>query len=280
MDLQTIIPVLIKWVKVNTDNKKPGVSYIQTIILNYGATRSLIEDMDALSMLKLFYIIYFMIEGDTFEIASEKSENLKTLVTNEVKNIAQYTEVCDDCVGDGFIECPTCDGDGEEECNVCDGDGIPNQQDTDSDGESCDNCEGSGRDTCGECYGDGTVECNVCDGDGTSEDGRMEVESEDTTLIFYSPTIFAKLDKLEDSLDNKPYDDSVLNDILDSEGSGDIMYMGLHSDTVFLDEYANFIGRNEDEINDGDEYIVKLMNGVPNIRLHDSRSNSGVRLRV
>ena len=56
-------------------------------------------------------------------------------------------EMCEECYGDGFIQCATCSGKGFELCYDCDGNGK-----------------------CSECHGDGVrldwKTCTNCDGDG------------------------------------------------------------------------------------------------------------------
>lgn len=130
------------------------------------------------------------------------------------ENDFEHNFVCEDCGGEGYIECSTCDGsgtgfcdecggDGKMDCDVCDGkgtrpcwacdeSGIMKCEDCDGLGkvpcscdgeEECDVCDADGMESCEICEGEGTVDCSVCGGDGTIDcedcDGTGYAECEE-----------------------------------------------------------------------------------------------------
>lgn len=76
-------------------------------------------------------------------------------------------ESCDNCDGNGRLDCEECNGTGEMECNSCDGKG-------EIDGEKCEDCNGKGKIDCDNCGGDGDIRCDVCRGSGDRECSRCD----------------------------------------------------------------------------------------------------------
>ena len=277
MELQSLVGPLLKWINLNNpSDKSPGVSYIETKILNYSATRAIVEHLEPFEILKLCYILYFVNEGDSFEVAKEKSEQLKYVDSMQVKNISPHLETCDECYGNGDIDCEECDGEGEVECTYCDGEGEFEGRDGEM--ETCDVCDGSGRETCNECYGDTTISCENCGGDGEVETDYEEIEYENNYFIFYSPTIYEKLENLKEK---QNYNETDVEEILDSEGSGDILYLSFKSDVMSREDFARSVDMNPDDIEDGEEYIYDYGNGIPPLKLEGNPSiGQGFKLRV
>jgi hypothetical protein len=73
-------------------------------------------------------------------------------------------ETCDDCGGDGTVECGTCGGAGEQEVE-----------------------QGEGMTECEDCSGTGTVECESCSGTGESLDDWRESLQDSLSIIDESP---------------------------------------------------------------------------------------------
>jgi hypothetical protein len=82
----------------------------------------------------------------------------------------EYVKECDDCSGEGQIDCPLCDrgevtcercdSNGEVTCEECDGDG---RQMGDGEWEDCESCDGTGNEKCPDCGGEGYLSCDNCD---------------------------------------------------------------------------------------------------------------------
>jgi hypothetical protein len=102
---------------------------------------------------------------------------------------------CDNCGGDGRVDCYECDGSGRvpcgdcysrslrrstgtESCGNCSGDGEIECSDCRGacqiDGQDCEECNGGGRVTCNDCNGDGELTCSGCDGNRTLECGECD----------------------------------------------------------------------------------------------------------
>jgi hypothetical protein len=109
----------------------------------------------------------------------------------------EYVKECDDCSGEGQIDCPLCDR-GEIQCDECDGNGEVSCPECDGDGrqmgdgewEDCEECDGTGNISCSDCGGEGYLSCDNCDNgknecwdcNGHGEIGTNEVKY-DTYLI-------------------------------------------------------------------------------------------------
>ena len=82
----------------------------------------------------------------------------------------EYVKECDDCSGEGQIDCPLCDR-GEIQCDECDGNGEVSCPECDGDGrqmgdgewEDCEECDGTGNISCSDCGGEGYLSCDNCD---------------------------------------------------------------------------------------------------------------------
>jgi hypothetical protein len=102
-------------------------------------------------------------EGDTMI----SSLGFANLITTEG---SQYVKECDECSGEGSIDCALCDG-GEITCEECNGEGQVICPECDGDGremgdgewEDCEGCDGTGEISCPDCRGHGTNTCDSCD---------------------------------------------------------------------------------------------------------------------
>ena len=150
-------------------------------------------------LVSLIFYIYSYKKTQDFELGQKMVNNLffANLFSPANEN---YRVSCDNCGGDGDIECGECYGSGQVDCHNCGGEGV----------EECYECEGAGEvedqndegvwhtHTCGLCDGKGQIECTTCDGDRVEScdecrgngrescyecNGAGDVESEE--LIYY-----------------------------------------------------------------------------------------------
>lgn len=217
--MEKIAEVLMNWVKIHLKQLKTGraphISFILSKIISHPTSYGLVSNLKPSEILKLAYVVFFMFEGDDYNTAKEKSEQVQVIEVVEINDITEKLEDCDYCDGSGEVECQVCNGYGEVTCYVCDGDG------TSEDGnENCKNCGGSGNETCTECYGGTEVDCQNCEGNGT-------VESYEDEIIQYGITYWAVYTPFfVEFMDKKLQDDSINTDFYtdaDSEGTfGDL----------------------------------------------------------
>jgi len=278
MDFQNIIPPLMKWVKLSATSKdKIGVSFIKSTLLNYPATFGVIDSMTPSEMMQLFYTMFFMNEGDDYQTAREKSQQLKYVQLWEVKSIDNEKTDCEECYGDGTIRCENCDGDQEEDCTQCDGEGTI--EDSEGVEIECDVCDGRGKLPCDECWGDGDVTCEGCGGDGEIEDyEEYRVEYNEEMMVYYSPELFEYFKNFNngDVIDNE----EKIYDVIDTIARGDVMYLGYGQLDELRSKMAEDLNITENEIEDGYTYVwdYGILTPKYNFRL-DTRSRGSYTIR-
>lgn len=121
------------------------------------------------NVVKLTLYIYSLKTTGKFNEADTMISSLgfANLITTEG---SQYVKECDECGGDGAIDCALCDR-GEITCEECDGLGQVSCPECDGDGRQmgdegwvdCEECDGSEEISCPECGGDGVFSCDSCD---------------------------------------------------------------------------------------------------------------------
>jgi hypothetical protein len=137
---------------------------------------------DKMGIIKTTYYIYSLLKTSNFDLGDDIINNLFFASVLETEN-ETYSESCDNCSGDGYVECSECDGrgefkcsncngGGEEECGTCDGTGNMECDDcdgsgVDEEGDQCISCDGTGELNCNNCNGKGEVTCEECDGTGS-----------------------------------------------------------------------------------------------------------------
>jgi hypothetical protein len=146
------------------------------------------------NIVKLTFYIYSFKTTGKFNEADTMISSLgfANLITTEG---TEYVKECDECGGDGEIDCALCDrgeiqceecnGEGQIMCPECDGDG---RQMGDGEWEDCEECDGKGEITCTDCDGDGTYSCDSCN-NGKEEcyqcSGNGEVETNELKYDAY-----------------------------------------------------------------------------------------------
>jgi hypothetical protein len=200
-------------------DKKPSVSYISDIALNFPAVISILSDLEGGELVRVLFVAYNLLNGDTDEVAMNRATNIFMF---DVKSIQgeEYNrmEDCDVCYGNGEIACEECGGEGEMECSDCNGSGNLNCDECGGEGEvdgeechycggdgevHCGDCGGSGQVHCDECYGDGKVRCEECDGEGEVESSTEVVDVEMSTIVTQNHKIMEELDSLHDPNDDE-----------------------------------------------------------------------------
>lgn len=275
--MDKLIEVLKHWVQVNLNSlktgKSPHVSYIINTIVSHPTSRSVVQNLSGYEIVQLGYIIFFMFEGKTMEEAKKMAEIIHMVIETEIKNIRPEQETCDDCDGNGDIECYECDGEGEVECSYCDGEGE--FEGSDGEMDTCGVCDGTGKESCSECYGDTTITCHECGGDGEIETGYDYVEYEETYWFFTSDELYKTYQaKLDGDIQNKDfYEES-------DEHSGDLWLYRSLSDGMRFDDFDDL----PDDVEEGDSLITTLDEDVPdNIKRNMSiqkYGNSGRDYRI
>ena len=281
MSIEQLALLVKKYIEVSkkTDSK-PGISYIADRSLNIQGLRTLIEKelKGTNDYLRLFFMVFFLFEGDSMEVAKFKAFNdLYYLILQEVGDKEYLENECDDCNGSGRVDCDECYGEGEIECYVCDGsgelEGVEGPEDCDgcngsgndycgycdSEGEiecdecdgsgelegmegpeDCDDCNGSGNDYCGYCDGGGNIECNECEGSGTVNSEEEYVFLNNEYWVFYSDEVSDELEKAENESDYGLFD---AYEILDkSKGGVYLLKTESESEQLTLDEFENTFG--------------------------------------
>lgn len=220
--MKRIAEVLKNWVQVNmnqlkTDRPLPHMSFILSKILNHPTSYGLIRDMSPYEILKLTYTVFFMFEGDDFEVAQQKSNDLYFIEVTEIEDIKDAKWDCSDCDSDGTLECSFCYGEQTTDCYECGGD-------PDSVDGGCDFCNGRGTVECDECYGEGYVECYECDGDGVISDPSVQmVDYSQSYWVTYSPDFIEDMKRKMDG--DSPNDDFYAD--ADKDGArGDLTLLG------------------------------------------------------
>jgi len=230
--MKKIAEVLKTWVQVNMNQLKTGrpmphMSFILSKILSHPTSYGLIRNMNSYDILKLAYTVFFMFEGDDFEVAQQKSNNLYYIEVTDIEDINDGEEKCEDCSGHGDVDCLNCSGHGEETCYECDGFGN-------FDGETCDLCNGKGKITCDYCGGSGEEECQECSGDGVVDDPSVQIVdySQGYWVVHSSDFIEDMKRKMDGDLPN----DDFYNDA-DRDGAlGDLTLLGIIKKQEDMDE--------------------------------------------
>jgi len=165
--------------------------------------------LDKEFLVGLIFYIYSYKRYGSFEMGQKMVKDLffANFIAPANEN---YMKTCDNCGGDGDIECGECYGSGQVDCHNCDGVGKVDCDDCggtgeleDDDAESeeevyhtcsfcagtgqveCDACDGDKVESCGECRGNGRESCDYCDGTG-------EVESEELVYYVYEICAWSK----------------------------------------------------------------------------------------
>lgn len=218
MDIEQLALLVKKFIEVSkkTDSK-PGISYIVERSLNVYSLRLLIQkELEGTNdYLRLFYIVFFLFEGDSMEVAKYKAFNeLYYLVVQEVGDSEYEDFDCDYCGGAGQIGCDYCDGEGEIECEVCDGE----RYFTDGDEyEECIECDAVGSVHCDNCDGEGEIECQTCEGRGMVESDDEYVSLNNEYWVYYGDEISDEINK---AIKESRYGLIDVYDILDKSKGG------------------------------------------------------------
>lgn len=234
MDIEQLALLVKKYIEVSKKTElKPGISYIVERSLKIDGLRTLIQKelKGTNDYLRLFYMVFFLFEGDSMEVAKYKAFNeLYYLILQEVGDKEYIEEECDYCSGSGRDECRECDGEGEIECYVCDGSG---QLEGVEGPEDCDECNGSGNDYCRYCDSEGEIECEECDGDGVVESEDEYVFLNNEYWVFYGDDVSDELDNATNQSSNELID---AYDILDKI-KGSVYLLKTESESVQLQLY-------------------------------------------
>jgi len=234
MDIEQLALLVKKYIEVSKKTDlKPGISYIIERSLKIDGLRTLIQkELNGTNdYLRLFYMVFFLFEGDSMEVAKYKAFNeLYYLILQEVGD-KEYIEIeCDYCGGSGMIDCQECYGEGEIECYTCDGsgelEGIEGPED-------CDSCNGSGNNYCDYCDSEGEVECDYCDSEGVIESEDEYVYLNDEYWVFYGDNISDELDNATNQSSSELID---AYDILDKI-KGSVYLLRTESENVRLPLY-------------------------------------------
>jgi len=241
MGIEQLALLVKKYIEVSkkTDSK-PGISYIADRSLNIQGLRTLIEKelKGTNDYLRLFYMVFFLFEGDSMEVAKFKAFNdLYYLILQEVGDKEYLENECNDCFGSGRVDCGECNGEGEIECYVCDGSG---ELEGVEGPEDCDGCNGSGNDYCGYCDSEGEIECDECDGSGIIDSEEEYVYLNNEYWVFYSDEVSDELEKAENESDYGLFD---AYEILDkSKGGVYLLKTESEGAQLTLDEFENTFG--------------------------------------
>jgi hypothetical protein len=241
MGIEQLALLVKKYIEVSkkTDSK-PGISYIADRSLNIQGLRTLIEKelKGTNDYLRLFFMVFFLFEGDSMEVAKFKAFNdLYYLILQEVGDKDYLENECNDCFGSGVVDCDECYGEGEIECYTCDGSG---ELEGIEGPENCDDCNGSGNDYCGYCDGGGNIECNECEGSGTVNSEEEYVFLNNEYWVFYSDEVSDELQKAENESVYGLFD---AYEILDkSKGGVYLLKTESESEQLTLDEFENTFG--------------------------------------
>jgi len=241
MSIEQLALLVKKYIEVSkkTDSK-PGISYIADRSLNIQGLRTLIEKelKGTNDYLRLFFMVFFLFEGDSMEVAKFKAFNdLYYLILQEVGDKDYLDNECNDCFGSGVVDCDECYGEGEIECYVCDGSG---ELEGVEGPEDCDGCNGSGNDYCGYCDSEGEIECDECDGSGIIDSEEEYVYLNNEYWVFYGDEVSDELEKAENESDYGLFD---AYEILDkSKGGVYLLKTESESEQLTLDEFENTFG--------------------------------------
>lgn len=199
-------------------DKKPSVSYVSDIALNFPAITSILSSLEGDELVRVLFVSYNLLNGDSDEVAVNRTKDIFMLDVKSIQGEEYYRmEDCDMCYGSGEIDCGECSGTGEIDCSTCKGSGYLNCDECSGegevDGEECHYCEGESESYCGDCGGSGDVRCDVCYGDykvGCGEcGGKGKIEGDEVidvemfTIITQNPKLMEELDSLHDPNDDE-----------------------------------------------------------------------------
>ena len=200
-------------------DKKPSVSYVSDIALNFPAITSILSSLEGDELVRVIFVSFNLLNGDSDEVAMSRAKDIFMLdgksIQGEEYNKMEECDVCgggleiecDECRGTGEMDCSTCIGSGNLNCDECGGEGEVDGEECDycgGDGEvHCGDCGGSGDVHCDECYGDGRIQCGECEGEGEVEGSDEVVDVEMSTIITQNPKLIEELDSLHDPNDDE-----------------------------------------------------------------------------
>ena len=145
--------------------------------------------------LTLYIYSYKMTKG--FDMGDKMINNL-SFAELATPSEQQYSKTCEQCEGDGEMNCLYCGGTHEINCKKCEGEGEIDCEYCNPEVYSyeCDECFGEERVDCDECYGRGVVKCEECDVNGTVEcdecEGQGEIETDEVVVRFVFITTWSK----------------------------------------------------------------------------------------
>jgi len=241
MDFGKLALLVKKYIEASKQtDTKPGISYIIERSLKINALRTLLsrELKTTNNLIKLFYTVFFLFEGDSLEVAQFKAENdLYYIIIQEVGDKEYKDEECEECDGHGTVECYNCD-DGNEECYNCDGTGEVEYGDGET--HECEDCNGTGEVSCSTCDGEGNLECHSCDGAGDVSSENEFVYLNNEYWIYYGEDTREKIDNAVKESTNDLID---IYDILDNTKGGlFLLKTESESEEIELDDFENEFG--------------------------------------
>jgi hypothetical protein len=269
MTLEQKISLLFKYMKTemkSRGNKKPGVSFIVSNVMNSKFLKPVFSDSSAEEIVKIGFIVFFLFNGFDLESAIFKSENLYFASITEIGDEEEEIETCDICDGTGMYECNECSGTGLQMCTTCDGTGET-EIDLDSESVECPDCYGSGDMFCDECYGESQVSCEECDGEGEINTGEIIARLDSSSWVFSDEILYQKLKEMYD--DYEYMDNDELLELLDKNEDlkGSFVFISTleyNSEVNIVEVYNqfnNYIRRNDayvSELGTFDEYGKSL----------------------
>jgi len=199
-------------------DKKPSVSYVSDIALNFPAITSILSYLDGDELVRILFVTYNLLNGDSDEVAVNRTKDIFMINVKSIHGEEYYRKEecgvchgsgnidCDECRGTGEIDCSTCKGSGYIDCDECSGEGEVDGEECHycgGDGEvHCGDCGGSGDVRCDECYGDYEVKCGECSGEGQVTTNEV-IDVEMSTIITQNPKLMEELDSLHDPIDDE-----------------------------------------------------------------------------
>jgi len=248
--MERIAEVLKNWVQIHLrelkTGKSPHVSFITSRIISHPTSYGLLKDLSVAEIIKLSYVVFFMFEGDDYNTAKSKADQMQIIEVVEVGDIKYKVMECDECYGDGTVECQQCDGEGEIDCYECGGTGESGEDD-------CEYCNGTGKVTCDDCEGNKDTYCEYCDGDGEVESSYDEVVEFSTTYWgIYEPRFVSVM---KEKKDNPKINTDFYSDA-DSEGTfGDLTIIASQStDEMDREDFERIYGNYEV----GDSFVHEI----------------------
>lgn len=231
MEKRKIVKLIESYLrKFIKDNKKPGVSYIVSVLLRSPMFNNiLVGTYSPEEILRIAYTVFYLFDGDDYVSAEWRSQkDLFVIDVYEIADLEGNYEDCSVCGGDGQMDCEECLGQGSEICFDCEGTGT-------DDGEECRSCDGSGNIVCDACYGDETIQCTKCEGTG-------EIELEDIITLTREIWITGNYE-LAEKIKEEGKDKNIIRDFYDTlddkNNSGSLFLVRnvIDSQTIPLSEF-------------------------------------------